>query len=874
MVFGNFKWIFTLLFSMHTVFCYAVSKDETAEFLYQLLDTFLQNPTTSNAQILEHHCYTIKNNLNSTENQLAWVILKCNLAFHYVQFQNLKQAITNYENAWDFFASHKLNNYDMVSNCLQPLGNLYLKIGDLPKAEKTITNYLYKAEQSHNTPQLIAAIINLSVVYNHQSKYQKAITILKKGDEISPKNLNILNNLATNYVAINQLKTAEKHALKVIDLDPKQVNSYMILAKIALKRKQLSKAHNYVKKAKDYLTKKPKITARKFAKWHLSYIDILLTNAEYDFVQLELKTIYQSLIPSYDPENLIPRKETLIADPILLKALDVQAFLFLKTSAPIKAIETYELGFEVHRKLIASYLLEDTQLLRHAENRNRVENYIEILFELHKTNKNQLFIKKAFQAVEYSKAPVITEALLSKAIFKQYQQDALVIQRNQLKLKCSELETLLFTEKAKGTAASIAKIQEWSNLYTEITTALHQNTKALHHKFPKLLLGRKKIQLKALQLKLAHDNTSLVEYFYGNRAIYQFQIDKDSISAIKIPVTNDFTSTIKKNIHFYDNAATITNNVKKFIENSYDTFTALQLPVNKKQLIIIPDGLLYYIPMEALLFQKTNEFNFNRMPFLIKKSCISYEISAAKYLNNSSNFHSKKSVLGVFPIFKNTKEALPFSALESKAIKNNFDGLFLMEDKATYASFLNKHHNHSVIHLSTHAQSGTFQKPAFIKFIDKDVFLNELYGQNFNNELAVLSACETGVGQLIKGEGPLSISRGFQYAGIPNTLFSLWKVNDKTTSLLMRNFYEVLRRSKNKKESLYQAKIDYLNNETISNTLKSPYYWGAFVYFGEVAPQKTAFFNFYYAYYIIPALILCLFIIRFLKERINHSYEK
>ena len=114
------------------------------------------------------------------------------------------------------------------------------------------------------------------------------------------------------------------------------------------------------------------------------------------------------------------------------------------------------------------------------------------------------------------------------------------------------------------------------------------------------------------------------------------------------------------------------------------------------------------------------------------------------------------------------------------------------------------------------------------------MFLNELYSLDLNTNLVVLSACETGIWKLYKGEGAMSIARGFQYAGAQNLLFSLWQINDLSTSQIMGSFYKNYSSNKSAYISNHQSKLDYLEDETISNIKKSPYYWSAFVYYGEL----------------------------------------
>ncbi|MNR30112.1 CHAT domain protein [compost metagenome] len=124
----------------------------------------------------------------------------------------------------------------------------------------------------------------------------------------------------------------------------------------------------------------------------------------------------------------------------------------------------------------------------------------------------------------------------------------------------------------------------------------------------------------------------------------------------------------------------------------------------------------------------------------------------------------------------------------------------------------------------------------------------------------------------------MSVARGFQFAGAQNLLFSLWKVNDYTTSVFMTDFYKNIKNDVPYFEANANAKIAFLNDKTISNAKKSPYYWSSFVYYGSISSEEES--N-NYIYYIISFLtVIGLFLIfnhyqkwkiftRFSKKRIT-----
>ena len=117
------------------------------------------------------------------------------------------------------------------------------------------------------------------------------------------------------------------------------------------------------------------------------------------------------------------------------------------------------------------------------------------------------------------------------------------------------------------------------------------------------------------------------------------------------------------------------------------------------------------------------------------------------------------------------------------------------------------------------------------------LYLNDLYAMNLPLEMVVLSACETGVGELLKGEGMLSLANGFTQAGAKSVITSLWKADDESTYKIMTAFYKYLARGQRKDEALRNAKLEYLEN---CDPLKSsPYYWAAFIPIGDMSPIRA-----------------------------------
>jgi CHAT domain-containing protein len=104
-------------------------------------------------------------------------------------------------------------------------------------------------------------------------------------------------------------------------------------------------------------------------------------------------------------------------------------------------------------------------------------------------------------------------------------------------------------------------------------------------------------------------------------------------------------------------------------------------------------------------------------------------------------------------------------------------------------------------------------------------------------QLIIVSACETGNGQLVNSEGVLSLTRGFAYAGCPSIVNSLWKADDAATSAILQRFHIYLQKGYTKSKALRQAKLDYLHSNAL---YKSPGYWAHLVLIGDTAPVVTS----------------------------------
>lgn len=127
----------------------------------------------------------------------------------------------------------------------------------------------------------------------------------------------------------------------------------------------------------------------------------------------------------------------------------------------------------------------------------------------------------------------------------------------------------------------------------------------------------------------------------------------------------------------------------------------------------------------------------------------------------------------------------------------------------------------------------------------------------------VLSACNTGMGELENGEGLMSLSRALTYAGVRSSVYSLWEVPDEETAEIMLSFYEHLKSGYSKVEALALAKRDFLANNPLKN---HPFFWAGFVINGNTDSLSDTTFPNTYLWLIVGGLIVMALLL-FMRRR-------
>lgn len=221
---------------------------------------------------------------------------------------------------------------------------------------------------------------------------------------------------------------------------------------------------------------------------------------------------------------------------------------------------------------------------------------------------------------------------------------------------------------------------------------------------------------------------------------------------------------------------------------------------------------------------------------------------------------------------------IPYTAQEIISIGKHFENVDIkLFENATEVQFKERASDFPIIHLAIHGQADKVDRynSKLIFRSDKsteedgDLLAYELYNLDLaNTQLTVLSACETGLGKQVEGEGIFSMARGFAFAGCPSIVMSLWRANDKSTFMLMDLFYENLAKGLNKDKALQMAKVDFINHTNEYDA--HPANWATFIALGNNEPIDFEKGNNHLYLYMSLVALLFVAVLFYANKRINH----
>ena len=523
---------------------------------------------------------------------------------------------------------------------------------------------------------------------------------------------------------------------------------------------------------------------------------------------------------------------------------------------------------------------------------NAFEFYIDVLMQQHARDPAGGFDAEALQVNERGRARSLVEQLNEARVDIRRGVDARLIEkeRDLTRVLNAKAERELQLRVSKGSGEEIATLQRaisaLEDEYQQVQAAIRQSSPQYA-----ALTQPQPLSLKEIQQQLDPD-TLLLEYSLGNERSYLWVVGQDSLQSYVLP-KKDEIDPLAQRVYETLTARSLSKSVETSAQRNARIAQAdaeFQTAVNNlsrlillpavselrnKRLVIVADGTLQYVPFAALSLT-------NRRPLILDHEVVSLPSASAfavqrQHLANRAPAPKTLAVIAD-PVFSTNDPRvrqsaavtvaqdstrtlehlpagyakagqlsiprLPFTRWEADqilAVARDGSNLKALDFRANRAiatgGELSKYR---YVHFATHGYLDTTRaglSAIVLSLFDdqgkpEDGFLrtHDIYNLKLPAELVVLSACETGLGKDVQGEGIEGLTRAFMYAGARRIVVSLWNVNDKATASLMQRLYAgMLRSNKTPAAALRAAQIEMLR----SAQWQSPYYWAPFVMQGE-----------------------------------------
>jgi CHAT domain-containing protein/Tfp pilus assembly protein PilF len=770
---------------------------------------------------------------------------------------DIGKAISYFKKAATLFKQTYGKYHTGVGMAYNNMGASYFQLGEFQQA----INYLIKSAEikkqvrGADHPALAVSYNNIGSIFVEMGKYDEAKEYLNRSLTIRknrlgrthPKLTNTYNSLGLLFLKQNKPDSAIayfKHEMQITrkhrgEEHPHVADALNNIAKAYAEQSFFDQALSFHQQALEVLSDSFKGS---------SYSDNpTVKNIRYPVYAVNVlfdkgKTLYQFFEKSNNVEQL---KASLASSYRLSELLD-----FLQT------------GFQSKK----------SKLLMSRESHEMYEQAIKTAYRLFKETGEQIWLKQAFFFAEKSKTRVILELMKTQQA-KSFAgiPDSLIRHEKQLRDQITDLHQQL--NHAVNTSGGTAQTGRLRNSLFSLKRTLDRHLRYLEDKFPRyhnLKYNQEIPDVETVQQILQKQNLTLVEYFYGKKSAWAFVVDANSLHLTPLP----FDSSLAENISRFRKSIVHQNN-RLYLQLGFDLYETLVQPVVKHVqtpgILFVPDGVLNLLPFEALLTKlvamNKSGFSFSGLPYLINYFTVSYSPSfSLSTISETSGEPEYASDFAAFapvtfsseiaaaqsregegtnwpPLFSTEYEVKQIATLfEDEGFWSNLFGddaqsRLFMNEEATEAAFKTADlSSYRFLHLATHAfasdssrhESGIVFYPGSDPSEDGILYAEEVYNLDLQNELAVLSACETGTGKVMKGEGIIGLGRAFQYAGVDNLLVSLWKVEDRSTARLMIDFYRNYLKGDSFSDALRTAKLELMAQPGFAH----PKFWAPFVFIG------------------------------------------
>jgi CHAT domain-containing protein len=762
---------------------------------------------------------------------------KSNYDSAYYQYKKAEQIVDTYK-----------GNVAEKERLYNVLGVIHYDFGNSNEAIRYFTRALYILESSNqdeetNEALLINYKVNILSAYIKLQAYEKADSIcnlLLKMQPLTPQVANVLFSKKVAIALATKQPTIALQFIKKISFTDKNtltINDYY--AKIFRLLKRYDEGLFYAQKSIDSNKKfhaNPKNLD--FANAYHILGNILTDQKKYVRAVEQYQIALTKLLPQFNDTAVAANPQKFLGTfsaITLLEVLQAKAqtlrLLYDENKSMItlkNCVATYRTYFELTQFLDQSYSSDDAKLFLGQQKRILHDEPIQLCLQLYKITNDITYFDEALYFDEENKSTLLNsnrterEHLLSSNIpdtlintYEKYKRNITTIS---LKLSNPMSDSLLnaYQKELNDYEVLLAKTKQRIDDYEgKKIPSTHMNLIEIKNKLT--------------------SNQSLLSYHLFNNELITFYIDKKKQHFFKKSVNDSFYQALNllSDEMRRPNPAIDISSFKQYLHGILLADCEPYMK-QKKVITIIPDDDLHQLPFE-LLENKNGTL-------LLSQYAINY-VYATRYLFAQQSLHTNTNNLLVVAPFTQKGNpyftVLPYTNNEIKDLK----GIVLKDKEATKDNLIKNSIDADILHLATHAKANNnIPSQSFIALylLPKDsigqyMYSAEIANLKLNNlKLVYLSACESGTGKLVKGEGLMSLSRSFANAGCNNIITSLWKADDVSTAYITQHFYQYLKKGDNQILALQKAKLDYINDPQIEKRKKQPYYWAHLIHIGQL----------------------------------------
>lgn len=698
----------------------------------------------------------------------------------------------NYRQARNYFqkALERINRndpafLDLESNYLINIAQAEMKLGEYDDA---ITNYQQLIHLGKNLNEIYH---NMAMVLNAKGRYIEALDYLKKVHFGTEKQQKLLNSFAKTYFLLKDTLQCRKNldsALLITgNVNPNDIgSSYKILGDLEMMKGAPQKALQAYTKAIQY------------------YYPGFFPANEKDLPQ------QYSGIFSY-----IDLYETLLA-----KARAWHSMQGEQQEGEKQALKTYISAYALLDHVMATYESDEARMFINRSRYSSHDEPIAIAFDLYQSTGDPIYLQQLYTLDQQNKASVLAFNVIRSEALKN---DSTEQRANDIRKQITRLSNKTFTLT--------------DSLLRETTNARIRDLELQLSSFRNRNIGLSRSwqsvpDIKQLQQELLDHRSAVISY----------HLSAEDITITVISAKQVKVSRKKLPLHFREDIGTYINTIKKpdqaistsLVQMLYHLLLDEVEAMKPSRLIVIPDNELNYLPLETLKDEQGM--------YVLEKFSVLYQYSTA-FLRTAEYNKALQQTMAFAPFAHSSADSFPILPASGDEISVS-DGKMYVDTIATRQAFMEHAEDAGILHLATHASASNKPGASYMVFRRSGghsdlLFENEIYTMDLKNtRMVILSACETASGSLMEGEGIMSLSRAFTYAGVDDIITTHWKADDQTTSYLVKKIKTYIKDELPYDEALRRAKLDLLNDPQLNPRLKHPYYWSHLVLIGNFQPNR------------------------------------